>query len=94
VIYEQLDRSLLIPTLEPKSEGNTPGKSYAEQRIGPAHEHPSLANAMNEYRVLPVGVQIKTSVKLSAEPRASFFNGDHKIACELAGNERDGSEMV
>jgi hypothetical protein len=90
VTYVQLDRTLLIPAADPKSDETTLSrKTYSEQRIGPARDHPSLADAMSEYRV-PV-VKRKAPVLLSAADNR-VFGSDYRIACEP--DEMDAEEMV
>jgi hypothetical protein len=89
VTYVQLDRTLLIPAADPKSDETVLRKTYSEQRIGPARDHPSLADAMSEYRV-PV-VKRKAPVLLSAADNR-VFGSDYRIACEP--EEMDAEEMV
>jgi hypothetical protein len=89
----QLDRSLLAPATEIKSPENSFRKSYSEQRVGPAHEHPSLADAMHDYRVPPPALLAKKSPILLSTDNRLFFGSDHKIAC-APGSEKSVAEIV
>jgi hypothetical protein len=87
VTLEQLDRAVLVPNTpaaaEIKSTETSLRRSYSEQRMGPPHEHPSLAGALHEYRVPPAVQKKSPPVLLStAGNNHVFFKSDNKIACE------------